>query len=82
MVVKRKMAEQLAEHSTRFTTDYCQKNIARRQLDGQHLLFGVCLQTRTAIYLLNMHYRGELNIDEGKNVLTCFKLGIICWELF
>ena len=39
---------------------------------GQHLLFGVYLQTRTALYLLNMHYRGELKIDEGKHVLACF----------
>ena len=36
------------------------KNIARRQLDGWHLLFGVYLQTWTTLYLLNfpinMHY--------------------------
>ena len=48
------------------------KNIARRQLNGQHLLFGVYLKTLIALYLLNMHYRGELNIDDGKNVLACF----------
>ena len=41
MVVKRKMAEQSAEHFTRLTTNHCLKTIARRQLDGQHLLCGV-----------------------------------------
>ena len=40
MVVKRKMAEQSAEHFTRLT-NHCLKTIARRQLDGQHLLRGV-----------------------------------------
>ena len=38
----------------------------RRQLDGQHMLFGVYLQSRTDLYLLNfsvkMHYRYKLNI--------------------
>ena len=48
--------------------------------DGQHLLFGVYLQTLIALYLLNMHYRGELNIDEGKHALACFKLGILLNE--
>ena len=52
------------------------KNIARRQLDGQHILFGEYLQTGTTLYLLNfpinMHYRDELNIDGGKDVLACF----------
>ena len=48
------------------------KNIARRQLNRQHLLLGVYLQTRTALYRLNMHYQGELNIDKGKHVLACF----------
>ena len=36
LVVKTKMAEQPAEHFTRFTTNYCLKTS-----DGQHLLFGV-----------------------------------------
>ena len=60
-----------------FHDELLSKNRARRQLEGQHLLFGVYLQTWTALYLLDMHYRGELNIDEGKHVLACFKLGII-----
>ena len=54
-----------------FHDELLSKNIARRQLDG-HLLFGVYLQTWRALYLLNMHYRGELNINEGKHVLACF----------
>ena len=70
LVVKTKMAEQSAEHFIRF--ELLSKNIARRQLDRQHLVFGVYLQTWTALYLLNIHYRGELNIDEGKHVLACF----------
>ena len=40
----------------------------------------ICRPERTALYLLNMHYRGELNIDEGKHALACFKLGIILNE--
>ena len=55
------------------------KNIARtarRQLDGRHLLFGIYLQTLTALYLTNfpikMHYRYELNVDGGEHVLACF----------
>ena len=50
------------------------KNIARTargQLNGQHLLFGVYLQTWADLYLLNfpkkMHYRCELNMDQGKH---------------
>ena len=31
------------------------------------------LQTWTGLYLLNMHYRGELDIDNGKHVLACFE---------
>ena len=34
----------MAEHFTRFTANYCLKNMARtekRQLEGRHLLFGV-----------------------------------------
>ena len=53
-----------------FHDDLMSKNIARRQLDGQNLLFGVYLQTWTALYLLNSHNRGELDIDEGKHVLN------------
>ena len=48
--------------------DLSSKNIARRQLDGQNLLFGVYLQTWTALSLLNSPYRGELDIEEGKHV--------------
>ena len=66
------MAEQLGKTFYSFHDDLLSKNITRRQLDGQHLLFGVYLQTRTVLYLLNMHYRGEVNIDEGKHVLACF----------
>ena len=55
-----------------FHHELLSKNIARRQLDGQHLLFGVYLLTWTSLCLLNMHYRGELNIDKGKHVLACF----------
>ena len=50
--------------------------IARRQLDGQHLLLRVYLQTGKTLYILNfpikMHYRYELNIDVGKHVLASF----------
>ena len=55
-----------------FHDELLSKNIARRLLDGQHLVFGVYLQTWTALHLLNMQYRGELNIDEGKHVLASF----------
>ena len=52
------------------------KNIARRQLDGRYLLSGIYLQTLTALYLINfpikMHYRYELNVDGGKDILACF----------
>ena len=52
------------------------KNIERRHLNEQHLLFGVNLQTWKALYLLNllisMHYWVEPNIDRGKHVLPCF----------
>ena len=68
-----------AEHCARFTSKYLSKNIARTarsQLDGQHLLSGVYLQTWADLYLLNfpkqMHYRYKLNIDRGKHVLGCF----------
>ena len=54
-----------------FHDELLSENIARGQLEGQHLLFGVYLQTWTALYLLNMHYQGGLNIDEGKHALTC-----------
>ena len=54
-----------------FHDDLLSKNIARRQLDGQNLLFGVYLQTWTALYLLNSNYRGELDIEEGKHVWAC-----------
>ena len=54
-----------------FYDELLSKNISRRQLDG-HLLFGVYLQTWTALYLLNMPYRGKLNINEGKHVFACF----------
>ena len=58
-----------------FHDELLSKIIARRQLNRQRLLVGVYLQTWswTALYLLNMHYRGELDIDEGKHVLACFE---------
>ena len=65
------MAQQSAEHFTSFTTKLS-KNIARRQLEGQHLLSEYICRP-TALYLLNMHYRGELDIDNGKHVLACFE---------
>ena len=76
---------EVAERFPCFTANILSKNMARtarRQLDGRHLLFGVYLQTWSALYLLNfpitMHYRyGKLNINRGKHVLTIFKLGII-----
>ena len=40
----------------------------------------ICRPERTALYLLNMHYRDELNIDEGKHVSVVFNLGIILNE--
>ena len=62
-----------------FHDELLSKNITRRQFDGR-LLFGVYLQTLIikTYNLLNMHYRGELNIEEGKHVLAC--LGIILNE--
>ena len=55
---------------------------ARRKLDGRHLLFGVYLQTWTALYLLNfvikMHYRCESNINRSKHVLAC----LLTWNYF
>ena len=60
------------------------KNItrtARRQLDRRHLLFGVRLQTWTALYLLNFliktHYRYDfkLNIDGGKQIQETLHIG-------
>ena len=57
-----------------FHGEILSKNMARTaksQLDGQHLLFGVYLQTLADLYLLNfpkkMRYRCELNIDRGKH---------------
>ena len=49
-----------------FHYDLLSKNLARRQLDGQNLLFGVYLQTWTGLY------RGELDIEEGKHVFFFF----------
>ena len=63
-----------------FHDELLPKNIARRQLDGQQMLFGVYSQTWTALYLLNFHDQGELNIEEDKHVLACFKQGIILNE--
>ena len=53
-----------------FHDELLSKNIARRQLDGQHLLFLIwsIFADLNNLYLLNRHHRGELNIDEGKNV--------------
>ena len=52
-----------------FYSNYCLKTArtTRRQLDWRHMLFGVYLQSWTALFLLNfpikMHYRYELNMD-------------------
>ena len=52
-----------------FHDELLSKNIARRQLDGQLLfLIWSIFADLNSPYLLNMHHRGELNIDEGKNV--------------
>ena len=58
-----------AEYFTRFTSEELSellaKNIARtarRQLDGQHLLFGEYLQNWTTLYLLNLPINIQLNI--------------------
>ena len=72
LAVKRKNGRTVGGAFYSFHDELLSKNIARRQLDGQHLLFGVYLQTWITLYLLNMHYRGELNIDEVKYVLACF----------
>ena len=46
LVVKRKMAQHtIGRTFYLFHNKLLSKNIARRQLDGQHLLFGVYLQT-------------------------------------
>ena len=67
MVVKRTDGRTVGGTLYSFHDELLSKNVTRRrQLDGQHLLFGVYLQTRTVLYLLNMHYRGEVNIDEGR----------------
>ena len=39
------MAEQSAEHFTRFTAKYCLKSKQEQNEDGGHLLFAVYLQT-------------------------------------
>ena len=70
----------MVEHFNCFRTKCCLTTIiariARRQLNGWHLLFGVYLQTWTARHLinfpLNMHDWDELNIDRGKLCLGCF----------
>ena len=65
-----------------FSSFHCEilsKNIARtarRQLAGQHLLFGVYLQTWADLNLLNfaikMHYRYELTSTEATLLLELF----------
>ena len=67
-----------------FHGEIMSKNItrtARRQLDGEHLLFGVYLQTWADLNLLNfpikMHYRYELTLTEVSMSWLVFKLGII-----
>ena len=73
MVVKRTDGRTVGGTLYSFHDELLSKNVTRRRLlNGQHLLFGVYLQTRTVLYLLNMHYRGEVKIDEGKHVLACF----------
>ena len=63
------MADTVGETFYLFHGERLSKIIARtgrRQLDGQHMVFGVYLQRRTDLYLLNfsvrMHYRYKLNI--------------------
>ena len=65
LVVRTKcMAEQSAEHFTRFTAKCCLYTWQEQHDGKRHLLFGVYLQTWTDLYLLNfpikMHYRYEL----------------------
>ena len=67
------MAEQSAVHFTCLTTNYCLKTWQEdNSTDNICYLEYIILQTWTALYFLNMHYWGELNIDEGKYVLACF----------
>ena len=84
-----KMAELSAEHFTRFTiVSILSKNIARtarNQLDGQHLLFGVYLQTWADLYLLKIpnkdaHYRYELTSTKVSMSELVFNLRIILKE--
>ena len=52
-----KMAKQSAKHWNSLHGELSSTNIAkiaRRQLEGRHLLFGVYLQTWTALYLLSV----------------------------
>ena len=77
------MADTVGETFYSFHGEILSKIIARtgrRQLDGQHMLFGVYLQSRTDLYLLNfsvkMHYRYKLNIDRVSfsfvSLIQCF----------
>ena len=45
-----------------FHDELSSKNISRRQLERQHLLFGVHLQTWTALYLLNINAQSRLDL--------------------
>ena len=53
-----------------FHNELLSRNIAGRQLDGQHLKFGDPNSHLSSKHALN---RDELNIDEGKHVLACFQ---------
>ena len=70
----------VSKNFTHFTANYylktCMARKARIQLDRRNLLFGGYLQPQTALdlqnFLIKMHYRCELIIDWGKDVLACF----------
>ena len=67
------MAEHSAEHYS-FHDEPLSKNIARRQLDRQHLLFAmeyICRPEQPFISV-SMNCRGELDIDECIRHLACF----------
>ena len=65
------MAEQLAEHFTRFPTNYCLKHSKKTTRRTTSAIWSIFADLNSPLSL-NMPYRGELNIDEGKHVLACF----------
>ena len=58
VVVNRKMAKRSAEHFTRFTTTSA--------------IWSLFADLNSPLSSLRAH-QGELNIEEGKHVLACFK---------